>query len=269
MAPLKRLTKKEIGLCNRPWITNEILKSMAERDSLYKEFTVEKDQTKKNELYTSYKQLRNAVINSIRISKKCYYESYFTDHKDNIRKTWDGIRDIINISKKSSSNINKIIDKGSFICDDLGKAKALNNFFVSIGSSVEKKIPAAKSSFSLFLGERKLNNFHVINVTKDEVLENIKKLGKNKSSGPFSIPVNILKDYTSILADPLVYIINKSLNEGIFPTLVKSARVCPIYKKGDRFKCENYRPISLLSNVSKIFEIIHHDQLSKFRLFKL
>ena len=62
MAPLKKLTKKEIGLCNRPWITNEILKSMAERDSLYKEFTVEKDQTKKNELYTSYKQLRNAVI---------------------------------------------------------------------------------------------------------------------------------------------------------------------------------------------------------------
>ena len=153
---------------------------------------------------------------------------------------------------------------GSFICDDLGKAKALNNFFVSIGSSVEKKIPAAKSSFSLFLGERKLNNFHVINVTKDEVLENIKKLGKNKSSGPFSIPVNILKDYTSILADPLVYIINKSLNEGIFPTLLKSARVCPIYKKGDRFKCENYRPISLLSNVSKIFERIFHDQLSKF-----
>ena len=133
-----------------------------------------------------------------------------------------------------------------------GQSQSPQQFFVIIGSTVETKIPKAKTSYHFYLGEKKQINFLINNVTKDDILANIKQLGKCKSSEPFSIPVNILKDYTSLLADSLVFIINKSLNEGICPSLLKSARVCPIYKKDDRFKCENYRPISLLSNVSKI-----------------
>ena len=55
-----------------------------------------------------------------------------------------------------------------------------------------------------------------------------------------------------------------SLIQGIFPDLLKDAEVCPIYKKKDKDKCENYRPISLLSNVSKLFEWAMHTRLYDF-----
>ena len=58
--------------------------------------------------------------------------------------------------------------------------------------------------------------------------------------------------------------INKSLIQGEFPNLLKNAYVCPIYKKNDVDKCENYRPISLLSNISKIFEKIMYTWISNF-----
>ena len=62
----------------------------------------------------------------------------------------------------------------------------------------------------------------------------------SKATGPNSIPTNLLKQFTNELIEPLVTIINKSLNEGIFPHILKYASVCPIYKKSDRTKCANY-----------------------------
>ena len=57
---------------------------------------------------------------------------------------------------------------------------------------------------------------------------------------------------------------NKSLTEGVFPNSLKLALVCPIFKKGDVTKCANYRPISLLSNISKIFERVMYNRIEHF-----
>ena len=63
---------------------------------------------------------------------------------------------------------------------------------------------------------------------------------------------------------PLSSIINMSLVEGIFSSLNKEADICPIHKKNERTKCENYRPVSLLPNISKIFERIMYTRLDSF-----
>ena len=55
-----------------------------------------------------------------------------------------------------------------------------------------------------------------------------------------------------------------SIKEGVFPSFCKEADVCPIHKKSEKTKCENYRPISLLSNISKIFERVMYDRLDNF-----
>ena len=79
--------------------------------------------------------------------------------------------------------------------------------------------------------------------------------------GPNSISTNLLIEFSQYLVYPLASIINKSLKEGSFPSLNKEADTCPIHKKNEKGKCANYRPISLLPNISKIFERVMHNRL--------
>ena len=100
--------------------------------------------------------------------------------------------------------------------------------------------------------------------TEAEIRELVSGVNWSKASGPFSIPSNIIKSFKDVFYEPLSAIVNKSLSEGIFPDLLKFATVHPIYKKGDKTKCANYRPISILSNISKILERAMYNRIELF-----
>ena len=86
----------------------------------------------------------------------------------------------------------------------------------------------------------------------------------NKGARPDNIPSKLIKDSAAVITPYLRYIFNRSLSEGKFPKDWKSARACPIFKSGKREECANYRPISILSTISKIFEKLIFDQLSRY-----
>lgn len=143
-------------------------------------------------------------------------------------------------------------------------ANTYNEFFVNIGNMVEQKIPNSDKNFSSFLGNSTPNSIFLKDVGDKEILNMLNNLNSSKSCGPNSIPSNLLKTHATHFVEPIKYVINQSLIHGKFPDLLKIAEVCPVYKKGDKSKCENYRPISLLSNLSKLFERAMHTRLYEF-----
>ena len=98
-----------------------------------------------------------------------------------------------------------------------------------------------------------LSDIHVQPADVEEILKNI-VIGK--ASGPDCINTKVLKECATELSVPLCNLFNSSLRSNKFPSLWKKANVVPIFKKGDASNPQNYRPISLLSVLGKVFERI-------------
>ena len=101
-------------------------------------------------------------------------------------------------------------------------------------------------------------------VSSNEVKKIIKSRNRKNSAISSCIPVSILIDSMDIYFPLLTDIINDSLNRGISPYELKLAEVMPLLKKRDPFDKANYRPISLLSHISKVFERVIYNQLNEY-----
>ena len=200
------------------------------------------------------------------ISKDSYYRQFFIQSKNNSVKVWSGVKDIINFNCKKRNKITSIYEKHrGNITNDKDISEVFNKYFSSIAENIDKKIVKSQIKFDKYLvGLQNTKTFVLHLITPEEVKDYIGSLSNRKASGPNSIPVSILKMFKDQLCVPLSYIINLSFSTGKFPNILKYSEIIPVHKQGEKCHIENYRPISLLSNISKIIEKIIRNRLYTF-----
>ena len=156
------------------------------------------------------------------------------------------------------------IDKGKVISDPLEICNLFNEHFTNIAGKIDKKIVKTSRNFNNYLSNNNERTFSLYPTTPAEVEDYIKNLDIRKSVAPFSIPNRVLKEFNKLFSIPISRIFNLSIERGVFPQKMKIAIVIPVHKKDDTEDCNNYRPISLLPNISKLFEKLIKNRLSKF-----
>ena len=227
-------------------------------------FKRKKRQPNNDNITKVYNLFRNRIIREIKKSKKTYYSNYFAEHTNNIKKTWSGIREIINLKNNNSQNISQLNINGDIIDNPREMSTNFNNFFVNVGPDTDSKIPVSHNvQPEKFLKERNQIDFFLNPTSESEVLEIINNL-ENKSTGPYSVPIKLIKIIPDLIITPLCRIINQSFLVGKFPDLLKIVKVVPIHKGGSTQEMNNYRPISLLSIFDKIIEKLIHIRLYSF-----
>ena len=127
--PLKRLTKREIKQQYKPWITNGIRKSIKRREKYYKKFIKAKDEVIKEDYHSKYKEIRNAIVTLCRQSKKMHFQKFFLENANNAKKTWKGIKSIINVNSSMNCQPISLLVNNELITEPKDIANAFNNYF--------------------------------------------------------------------------------------------------------------------------------------------
>ena len=146
------MKKRENKRISKPWLTRGIKSSIKKRDKLFKQIIKAKNNQQKLVKHESYKKYRNKIIELIRQSKQTYYQRYFEQNKKDSKTIWQGIDEIISSGKnKNGSHVSAIISDDNTITDPIEIAQHLHNFFTSICTNLQKKIPPTKQNFKDYL----------------------------------------------------------------------------------------------------------------------
>ena len=247
---------------DKPWITNGLKNACHKKNRLYKQFLCSRSHTCEEK----YKTYKNKLTSILRTAEKEYYSKLLMDAKGNIKSTWKILNTIIN----KKTNTSKL--PSHFECNEINIvskqsiADGFNNFFVDVGSNLDKKITVADNAASIydFMGQQCPNSMFINPVSEDEVVNIIKSCKHKHSKDCDDINMYVLSKVTDQIVKPLVHIFNLSFSSGIFPSEMKTAKVIPVFKSGNRSDFSNYRPISLLSQFSKILEKLFNLRLEQF-----
>lgn len=248
------------------WITTGIIKSIEFRDNLYKKWKMMDPNSQEYRNAQQNLTLYNIYLNKIiKLAKKDYYTQQFEKYRLDIRKTWDTLKTILNKMKSKSVYPKTFFFQGHRITDMVSIANKFNEYYTCIGSNLANAIDTnGKPAHNTYLKNPSITTFLFTYTSTEEVLKLINNLKPKHSAGHDSISSKLLKKMGTIIAPSLTVIINQSLCTGIFPNKLKIAKVIPLYKKNDDSQIENYRPISLLSSISKLFERVVFNQLYRY-----
>ena len=254
-APLKRKRTKQR---KSPWVTTELLRQIHKRNYL-KKLAVS---TNDSSYWQQYKTARNQTNNEIKQAKRNFFTENLELNKTNPRKTWSLINELSS-RKCSSRNISEIKVQDKVINSPQEMAQAFNDHFVNIGPSLAQEVPVTDKEPESYLTPTK-SSFCIRPPSISVVCKLLSEINEKKASGLDQIPCKLLKIAADIVGPSLTEIFTSSIETAVFPSEWKLAKVTPVFKKGMKDDLNNYRPISVISVVSKVFERLVYNQFYEY-----
>ena len=256
-----RKRRKNERILPKPWITPWLEDACNRKNSAYHEWV--KNKTTANKV--KYEKLRAFCKKHTTKAKNRYYTKYFKDYSDNSKKQWDMINKLLNRNKNKGQTFRIRDEKGNIINESDLIANRFNNYFSGIASNLKSEMDpeTRKMNFTEFLGPSQNASIALEPTNPGEVRYIINNF-KNKSTLDTKISSLKIASTHTLFLEELTLVLNESLRLGIFPEQLKFAKVVPVHKGGDKTLVENYRPISLLTTFSKVFEKVMYSRLYSF-----
>ena len=275
-------TKEKIVRANNAPFMNKLLsKSVMTRSRLRNKFL--RNLTKENEVH--FKKHRNYFAKLFEKEKKRFYNNIdiksFTDNK----MFWKTIKPHFSEKYTPTKRIT-LVENDEIITNDNNIAEVMNDFFTNIVDKLEIEgfqtenfeynfeidhisniIAKFKEHPSIHKIKETINilqHFSFSISTEADIAANIKALDVKKTTTFKNIPARILAENCDIISPYLTKIFNDSKTNSTFPNNLKCAEITPAHKKDETTKKDNYRPISILPSISKIFERSMFDQISLY-----
>lgn len=231
------------------WYSTELKKAIKSKSIAHELYKEAKKMGRDTSLpYEAFSTLRKMVK---RLQDQCH-DKYVSDIEE---KLPSNTKCFFSYTKalKASNSLPNVVEHGSKIATD---RRSACNMFAAYFASVYQE-PDNERIESI----RPTTTFNIPHITNVEVQQILEKLDLYKVSSPDNIPAMLYRKLSQSISIPLAALYNKSLREGVFPSSWKVSFVTPTFKSGSRSKVTNYRPISILCSISKIFERIMFNRL--------
>ena len=262
--PEKSVNIQPKHIIREKWMTKGLMKSSRTMNKLYRKCSGKK---KTDQCSIKYAEYRNCYNKLKKNAKTAHYSQLFSQFKNDSKETWKLLRTILCKTNDKTVVSTTFKYNGKQITDPNSIANHFCDYFTDIGPQYANKIPSSLHSYPHYLAMKQTANSKSIFLSptdQNEIMDILKSLKPKKSCGHDNISTDFLKKIGADISVPISILVNKSLSDGIVPDSEKLAKVVPIYKAKEKSDFSNYRPISLLTSLSKVLEKVVHKRTYHF-----
>ena len=255
-------------------MNDNLRKAINVKASLRRKFNKNRSQVN----WEKFRKQRNLVNKLKKTSLQKYFNDKCNDSNNKGKHFWQVVKPFMtNKSKANSQNIT-LYENDTLVTDSTDISNIFNEYFINVANDLKEADNVTDMSTDEVIDYYKehpsiksINNhvdvnqfFHFKNIENSTTSKKLKNLQINKASGFDNISATFLKLSANHIGPSLTTIINNSIKATSFPDNNKRAEITPLYKKSDQLAKENYRPLSILTSTSKIFEMVMCDQIIEF-----